>query len=254
MDEKRHKFYPDVFLSAVFQIVMMEYCFSKKIDLILLFVFLGLGLSLKSQEKIPTNIPLETDTIQIHRLNTTTLLLQVQVLKLLISPSGILPQSFTGETLDLILITDDSKNSFELSTLRQLNTQNAKIFVPWVLAQKLPLEFITQLDPLKHLDEKERFDLVVKAHYEENEMMGYTLKTKNHVLFIGANSSKTFLPEGIQEIDLAIVSGVGIDRIDSKSKKATEVTYIFPYDYRERRERFLSTWKNAQPNAKILIE
>ncbi len=233
---------------------MMEYCFLKKIDLILLFIFLGLGLSLKSQEKVPTNVPFETDSLQIHRLNTTTLLLQVEELQILINPKGKLPKTLTGETLDLILITDDSKNSFELSTLRQLNTQNAKIFVPWALAQKLPLEFTTQLDPLKHLDEKERFGLVVTAHYEVDEMMGYILKTKNHILFIGSNGGKTFLPKGIQKIDLAIVSGVGIDNVNSKSNKVTEVTYLFPYNSKENRTRFLSFWKNAYPTTKILIE
>ncbi|MEO1487348.1 MAG: hypothetical protein AAFU57_16500 [Bacteroidota bacterium] len=172
------------------------------------FTFLTLGLSLKAQENTSTNIPFDTDKIRIHRLNTTTLLLQVQELQILINPRGKLPETLTGETLDLILITDNSKNSFELNTLRQLNTQNAKIFVPWPLAQKLPFEFTTQLDPLKHLDEKERFGLVVTAHYEADKMMGYTLNTKNRILFIGSNGGKTFLPEGIQEIDLVIVGGL----------------------------------------------
>ncbi|MEM8764756.1 MAG: hypothetical protein AAGD88_13135 [Bacteroidota bacterium] len=233
---------------------MMGFCFSKKVISLLGFVLLGFGLSLKSQEKARTIVPFGTDTIQIHRLNDTSLLLQLQELQLLINPSGKLPQSFTGETLDLIFITDESQTSFELRTLQQLNTQNAKIFVPWPLAQKLPLEFTTQLDPLKHLDEKERFGLVVTAHCKEDEMMGYTLKTKNIILFIGANGSKTFLPKEIQKIDLAVVSGNGIDNIKTKSKKATEVTYLFPYDHEENRERFVRIWRNAHPETKILIE
>lgn len=241
-------------LNTVIQFVMIEFSLSKKVHELLFFAFLILGLSIKAQKNTSTIVPFDTDTVRIHRLNTTTLLLQLQELQILINPKGKLPKTLTGETLDLILITDDSKNSFELSTLRQLNTQNAKIFVPWQLAQKLPLEFTTQLDPLKHLDEKERFGLVVKAYYEADEMKGYTLKTKNRTLFIGAAGSKTFLPEGIQKIDLALVSGNGIDSIKEESNKVTEVTYLFLYNYNEHRERFLSVWKNAQPNAKILIE
>ncbi|MEL6304691.1 MAG: hypothetical protein AAFQ20_07875, partial [Bacteroidota bacterium] len=64
----------------------------------------------------------------------------------------------------------------------------------------------------------------------------------------------TFLPKEIQKIDLAVVSGIGVDSIKAKSKKATEVTYLFPYNHEENRAQFLSIWKNVQPNAKILIE
>ncbi len=149
---------------------------------------------------------------------------------------------------DLILITDIHGDHFSLETLQALSTEKAKIMVPQAVADKIPAEFIPQIDVLNNGDTKERYGINVEAIpmynlREEAKQFhvigrgnGYVLNMGNQRIYFSGDTEDIPEMRALQNIDMAFicmnlpytmtVESASDAVLDFKPKQ------VYPYHYR----------------------
>ena len=118
---------------------------------------------------------------------------------------------------DIILITDIHGDHLSVETLQALDTQKAKIMVPQAVANKMPQEFVPQIDVLDNGDSKERYGITVEAipmynlreealkFHEKGRGNGYVLQMGDQRIYFSGDTEDIPEMRALENIDKAFV-------------------------------------------------
>lgn len=160
-------------------------------------------------------------------------------------------EAFKGQKQpDLILITDIHGDHFNLETLEELNTENAKIMVPQAVADKIPEEFTPQIDVLNNGDSKKRYGIKVEAipmynlrkeakdFHVKGRGNGYVLNMSNQRIYFSGDTEDISEMRALQNIDIAFVCMNLPYTMTIKSAADAVLEFkpkqVYPYHYRGR--------------------
>ena len=127
-----------------------------------LFFMFGYN-EIKGQKSADDEMTKAMETFKVIPIEHATAVLEWKNITIYIDPVGGKKAFENQKQPDLILITDIHGDHFNLETLKELDTQKAKIMVPQAVADKIPLEFTPQIDVLNNGDSKERYGIIVEA-------------------------------------------------------------------------------------------
>lgn len=155
--------------------------------------------------------------IKVFPIEHATAVLEWKNITIYIDPVGG-AEAFIGQKKpDLILITDIHGDHFNLETLQQLNTENAKIMVPQAVADKIPAEFTPQIDILNNGDSKERYGIKVKAlpmynlredakkFHTKGRGNGYVLHIDGKKIYFSGDTEDIPEMRALQNVDMAFI-------------------------------------------------
>lgn len=151
---------------------------------------------------------------------------------------------------NLILITDIHGDHFNIETLQALNTMKSKIIVPQAVADKMPDEFVPQLDILNNGESKERFDIIVEAipmynlreealkFHEKGRGNGYVLNIGDQRLYFSGDTEGIPEMRALKNIDKAFIC-MNLPYTMTEESAASAVLefqpkQVYPYHYRGR--------------------
>lgn len=153
---------------------------------------------------------------------------------------------------DLILITDIHGDHFSLETLEALQTEQAKIIVPQVVADKMPEKFTPQVDVLNNGDKKTRFGITIEAvpmynlrkealkFHTKGRGNGYVLNLGSERIYFSGDTEDIPEMRGLKNIDKAFICmnlpyTMTIERA-ADAVLAFRPKQVYPYHYRGRPE------------------
>ncbi|MEO0528665.1 MAG: MBL fold metallo-hydrolase [Bacteroidota bacterium] len=186
--------------------------------------------------------------IKIIPISHATAILEWKDITIYIDPVGG-AESFDGyKQPDLILITDIHGDHFSLETLKALHTSKAKVMVPQAVADKIPDEFIPQLDVLNNGDSKERYEITVEAipmynlrdeaskFHIKGRGNGYVLTMGNQRLYFSGDTEDIPEMRALKNIDKAFIC-MNLPYTMTVDKAADAVLefkpkQVYPYHYR----------------------
>jgi len=149
---------------------------------------------------------------------------------------------------DLILVTDIHGDHLSVQTIEGLDTSKAKIIVPQAVADKMPEDFVPQLDVLENGDNKERFGFSVKAipmynlreealkFHTKGRGNGYIIEKDDTRIYISGDTEDIPEMRALKGIDAAFVcmnlpyTMTEISAADAVLEFAPKK--IYPYHYR----------------------
>lgn len=217
------------------------------------FVFLTFLLSIGqiwSQENTAKTVEGAKNDLKIIPIEHATTILEWKGITIYIDPAGG-KKAFENQKLpDLILITDIHGDHFSLETLKELNTQKAKIMVPQAVADKIPEEFTPQIDVLNNGDSKERYGITVEAipmynlreealkFHTKGRGNGYVLNLEGERVYFSGDTEDIPEMRALQNIDKAFVC-MNLPytmTVESAAKAVLEFKpkEVYPYHYRGR--------------------
>lgn len=190
-----------------------------------------------------------------------------------IDPVGGLTAFKGQEEPDLILITDIHGDHFSLETLKELNTENAKIIVPQAVADKMPEQFTPQLDVLNNGDRKERFGITVEAipmyNLREDALQfhtkgrgnGYVLNIGGERIYFSGDTEDITEMRILKNIDKAFICMNLPYTMTEESAVDAVLAFqpkeVYPYHYRGRPdvsdiEKFKKLVNDSNPAIKVV--
>ncbi|WP_420322407.1 MBL fold metallo-hydrolase [Flagellimonas sp.] len=214
-----------------------------------------------------------SDAIKIIPIAHATAVLEWNNITIYIDPVGG-KKAFENQKLpDLILITDVHGDHFSLETLQELDTKKAKIMVPKAVADKMPDEFIPQIDVLHNGDTKERHHILVEAvpmynlrtealkFHVKGRGNGYVLNMGGQRLYFSGDTEDIPEMRALQNIDKAFIC-MNLPytmTVDSAADAVLEFQpkEIYPYHYRGRPNvsdigKFKTLVNTNNPNIKVI--
>lgn len=180
-----------------------------------LFLFLLVFSSVLAQNESANH--LKNTTIQIVPVEHATAVLQLKGITIYIDPVGGKAAFKDFDIPDLILITDIHGDHFNLKTLEELDTHNAKIMVPQAVADKLPDAFTPQIDVLNNGDNKERYGIHVEAipmynlreealgFHPKGRGNGYVMDMGGQRIYISGDTEDIPEMRALKDIDKALI-------------------------------------------------
>ncbi len=149
---------------------------------------------------------------------------------------------------DLILITDIHGDHFSLETLQELNTKKAKIMVPKAVAEKMPSEFMSQVDVINNGDTKEYNGISVTAipmynlreeakdFHTKGRGNGYVLTMGGERIYFSGDTEDIPEMRALKNIDKAFIC-MNLPYTMTVEKAADAVLdfkpkQVYPYHYR----------------------
>jgi L-ascorbate metabolism protein UlaG (beta-lactamase superfamily) len=253
----------------------MKYIFSSVLVLILLTSCKEIQ---KSDSKngiaqTETIIANNADEVTITPIEHATAVLQWGETTIYIDPVGGAEAFKNKKKPDLILISDIHGDHFNLETLDFLDTSKAKIILPQAVANKMPDNYIPQLDVLNNGESKERYGITVEAipmynlreealnFHTKGRGNGYILsKGKQRIYFSGDTED---IPEmrALENIDKAFICmnlpyTMTVESAVS-AVLAFEPKEVYPYHYRGKPEvsevaKFKKLVNEINPQIKVI--
>lgn len=149
---------------------------------------------------------------------------------------------------DLILVTDIHGDHLNVKTIEGLDTSKAKIIVPQAVADKMPEDFVPQLDVLHNGDSKERFGFSVEAipmynlreealkFHTKGRGNGYVIEKDGTRVYISGDTEDIPEMRALKNIDIAFVC-MNLPYTMTEVSAADAVLEfkpitIYPYHYR----------------------
>ncbi len=149
---------------------------------------------------------------------------------------------------DLILVTDIHGDHLNVKTIEGLDTSKAKIMVPQAVADKMPEDFVPQLDVLHNGDSKERFGFSVEAipmynlreealkFHTKGRGNGYVIEKEGTRVYISGDTEDIPEMRALKNIDIAFVC-MNLPYTMTEVSAADAVLAfkpitIYPYHYR----------------------
>lgn len=176
---------------------------------------------------------------------------------------------------DLILITDIHGDHFNLATLQAINTTNAMIVVPQVVADKLPDDLKSKavvLNNDKSTDQKgisitaiPMYNLpeVAGSKHTKGRGNGYVVTFGGKKVYISGDTSGIPEMRGLKNIDVAFVCMNLPYTMDVKEAAAAVLDFkpgiVYPYHYRGQNglsdvEAFKKTVNDSNPGIKVVLK
>ncbi len=158
-------------------------------------------------------------------------------------------EAFEGQKApDLILITDIHGDHLNVETLQALDTEKAKIIMPQAVADKMPDEFVPQIDILNNGDSKERYGIVVEAvpmynlreealkFHEKGRGNGYVLNLGDQRIYFSGDTEDIPEMRALENIDKAFIC-MNLPYTMTEESAADAVLdfkpkQVYPYHYR----------------------
>ena len=186
--------------------------------------------------------------LKIYPVSHASMVLQYGDLTIYVDPVGMATDYTYYNDPDLILITDIHGDHFSLETLRGLNTQNAKIIVPQVVANEMPETFTPQIDVLNNGDSKERYEITIEAipmynlreealrFHQKGRGNGYVLDLDGKRIYISGDTEDIPEMRSLKQIDIAFVC-MNLPYTMTEESAADAVLEftpktVYPYHYR----------------------
>ena len=212
----------------------------------------------KSEERNPSQankdqiVKAGASQLKISPVEHATAVLEWGEITIYIDPVGG-AAAFEGKKLpDLILITDIHGDHLNVETLKELNTQKAKVIVPQAVADRLPEEFTPQIDVLNNGDTKERFGVLVEAipmynlreealkFHTKGRGNGYVINLGEERLYFSGDTEDIPEMRALKNIDKAFIC-MNLPYTMTVDKAAEAVLEfqpkeVYPYHYRGRPE------------------
>ena len=174
---------------------------------------------------------------------------------------------------DLILITDEHGDHYNLETLRGLPTQNAKIVAPSAVANQIPDSFTPQVDVLDNGAVKERYGISIEAipmynlreeaknFHVKGRGNGYVLEKDGIRVYFSGDTEDIPEMRALKDIDKAFVC-MNLPYTMTVEQAADAVldfapAEVYPYHYRGRPDvsdvkRFAQLVREGNPNIKVV--
>lgn len=184
----------------------------------------------------------------VHPVSHATAVLEWEGITIYIDPVGGASKFEAYPVADLILITDVHGDHFELETLQQLETAQAKIIVPQAVAELMPDTFAPQLDILDNGSEKERFGIRVRAlpmynlrqealnFHEKGRGNGYVLEKEGVRVYFSGDTEDIPEMRALENIDMAFVCMNLPYTMPVEQAAAAVLAFkpdrVYPYHYR----------------------
>lgn len=215
------------------------------------------SIACKDTKKNPSDIEIietviETPTIS-EKINITpithaTAVLQWGETTIYIDPVGGAKAFENQKKPDLILITDIHGDHFSLETLDSLDTAKAKIILPQAVADKMPENYVPQLDVLGNGESKERYGITVEAipmYNLREEALNFHTKGRGNGYVLSKGDQRTYfsgdtedIPEmrALKNIDKAFIC-MNLPYTMTEESAANAVLEfkpkeVYPYHYR----------------------
>ncbi|SHG34331.1 MBL fold metallo-hydrolase [Flagellimonas flava] len=225
------------------------------------------------QKVIISEKPQMNSELKIHPIEHATAVLEWKGYTIYIDPVGG-KKAFEDHKLpDLILITDIHGDHFSLETLQELDTRNAKIMMPQAVADKMPEEFIPQIDVLNNGDSKDRYGITVEAipmynlreealkFHTKGRGNGYVLNMGGERIYFSGDTEDIPEMRNLKNIDKAFVC-MNLPytmTVDSAADAVLEFQpmAVYPYHYRGRPnvgdvKRFRTLIEQKKPKIKVV--
>ncbi|MDB4292685.1 MBL fold metallo-hydrolase [Maribacter sp.] len=201
----------------------------------------------KEVATVDTSI-VEQTPIKIIPIAHATLVLEWNDITIYIDPVGG-AEVFKGQKQpDLILITDVHGDHLSVETLEALNTEKAKIIAPQAVADKLPENFVPQIDALNNGESKERYGITVEAipmynlreealkFHTKGRGNGYILNMGGERLYFSGDTEDIPEMRALKNIDKAFIC-MNLPYTMTEQRAADAVLeftpkQVYPYHYR----------------------
>ncbi len=185
---------------------------------------------------------------EIHPISHATAVLTWEGTTLYIDPVGGAERFEGFPKPDLILVTDIHGDHFDLETLQELETSQAKIIVPQAVADQMPEGFTPQLDVLDNGSEKERLGILVRAipmynlrsealrFHEKGRGNGYVLEREGVRVYFSGDTEDIPEMRSLEGIDMAFICmnlpyTMPVEQA-AEAVLAFKPTSVYPYHYR----------------------
>lgn len=229
----------------------------------------------KSEIQEPTPVlDKQEEPIKIIPIEHATAVIEWKDLTIYVDPVGGAERFKEQKSPDLILVTDEHGDHFNLETIEGLNTEAAKIIMPQAVAYQMPDQFTPQIDVLNNGDIKERFGITVKAipmynlrkeaqkFHQRGRGNGYVLTLGEKRLYFSGDTEDIPEMRTLKDIDIAFVCmnlpyTMTVERaadavLEFKPKK------VYPYHYRGRPEvsdvtKFKNLVQKADANIEVVL-
>ncbi|MCJ7465412.1 MAG: MBL fold metallo-hydrolase [Maribacter sp.] len=196
----------------------------------------------------PMAIEETNNEVKIIAIEHATALLEWNGLTIYVDPVGG-AKAFEGQKdPDLILITDIHGDHLSLETLQELNAKNAKIMAPKEVADKLPAEFISQVDVMNNGDTKKEDGITIEAipmynlreeaknFHTKGRGNGYLLTMGGERIYFSGDTEDIPEMRDLKNIDKAFVC-MNLPYTMTVEKAAEAVLafkpkQVYPYHYR----------------------
>lgn len=215
------------------------------------------SIACKDTKKNPSDIEIvetviETPTIS-EKINITpithaTAVLQWGETTIYIDPVGGAKAFENQKKPDLILITDIHGDHFSLETLDSLDTAKAKIILPQAVADKMPENYVPQLDVLGNGESKERYGITVEAipmynlreealnFHTKGRGNGYVLSKGDQRIYFSGDTEDIPEMRALKNIDKAFIC-MNLPYTMTEESAASAVLEfqpkeVYPYHYR----------------------
>lgn len=215
------------------------------------------SIACKDTKKNPSDIEIietviETPTIS-EKINITpithaTAVLQWGETTIYIDPVGGAKAFENQKKPDLIIITDIHGDHFSLETLDSLDTAKAKIILPQAVADKMPENYVPQLDVLGNGESKERYGITVEAipmynlreealnFHTKGRGNGYVLSKGDQRIYFSGDTEDIPEMRALKNIDKAFIC-MNLPYTMTEESAASAVLEfqpkeVYPYHYR----------------------
>lgn len=199
------------------------------------------------EEVTPVETKKQAD-FKVTPISHATMILEWDGTTIYIDPVGGASTFASHPQPDLILVTDIHGDHLSVKTIEGLDTSKAKIIVPQAVADKMPEDFVPQLDVLHNGDSKERFGFSVEAipmynlreealkFHTKGRGNGYVIEKEGMRVYISGDTEDIPEMRALKNIDAAFVC-MNLPYTMTEVSAADAVlefkpTTIYPYHYR----------------------
>ena len=202
-----------------------------------------------SEEKEVTIAPTDKQLpFKVHPVSHATMVLEWDGTTIYVDPVGGAEVFAKYPLPDLILVTDIHGDHLNVATIEGLDTSKAKIMVPQAVADKMPEDFVPQLDVLNNGDSKERFGFSVEAipmynlreealkFHTKGRGNGYVIEKDDTRVYISGDTEDIPEMKALKNIDAAFVC-MNLPYTMTEVSAANAVlefapNTVYPYHYR----------------------
>ena len=222
----------------------------------------------------PPPLPVKEKTeIKVIPIEHATVILEWNDITIYIDPVGG-AKVFEGQKLpDLILITDIHGDHLSLETLKELQTEKAKIIVPQAVGDMIPENFTPQIDVLNNGDSKERYGITIEAipmynlrkealkFHKKGRGNGYVLNMAGQRVYFSGDTEDILEMRALQHIDKAFIC-MNLPytmTVESAADAVLEFNpkQVYPYHYRGKPNvsdiaKFKKLVNSGNPNIEVI--
>jgi L-ascorbate metabolism protein UlaG (beta-lactamase superfamily) len=179
-------------LTLVLACVFLSSCKEKQVE----------TATIVTEEVTPAETKKQAD-FKVTPINHATMVLQWDGKTIYIDPVGGAEVFASYPLPDLILVTDIHGDHLNVKTIEGLDTSKAKIIVPQAVADKMPENFVPQLDVLGNGDSKERFGFSVEAvpmYNLREEALKFHTKGRGNGYVIEKDGTRVYISGDTEDI------------------------------------------------------